>query len=162
MTAAATVGKARASSVHLADDTLGGGTMKTSMAGLVMVLALSLPGAAVVQAQSSKASNDSTDTYVTNGGYGLGRVIPGSVDEVRTRARTTMIKLKIVEGRSRSLGQGWTELRGRKGIEDVSIQLKGQAVNSTRVEVTARRGAADYDKDLEQQLLDAIASGSSH
>ncbi len=82
---------------------------------------------------------------MTLDGYGLGRIVEGSITDVTIRARAAMVKLKIVQepGRSlrtRSLGPGWSELRGKKGNLDVSIRLKSQGSGRTRVEVTAQTG----------------------
>src|SRR5262245_26388821 len=91
--------------------------------GLALALTTA-PAATRIQAQSSTASTDSTktdtntvDTYTTLNGYGLGRIVPGSIGDVTIRARAAMIRMKIVEEPSRSLrtntlGKGWTQLHG--------------------------------------------------
>ena len=123
---------------------------------------LLMPATAIgAQAQDTAATADSGDTYVTLDGYGLGRIIEGSITDVTIRARAAMVKMKIVEepGRSlrtRSLGQGWRELRGKKGNLDVSIRLKSQSNGRTRVEVTSKAGPARYDKGVAQQILDEV------
>jgi hypothetical protein len=136
----------------------------TGTTGARIGLALTLVMAATVtraQAQDSAATADSSDTYMTLDGYGLGRIVEGSITDVTIRARTAMVKLKIVQepGRSRrtrSLGPGWSEFRGKKGNLDVSIRLKSQGSGRTRVEVTAQTGPAAYDKGMAQQILDEI------
>jgi hypothetical protein len=107
-------------------------------------------------ATANTNATDTTDTYTTLDGYGLGRIVPGALTDVTLRARTAMVKLKIVEEPTRSLGRQLTTLRGKKGTTDVVISLRSQSVNTTRVEVTAREGGARWDKELEQQILDAI------
>jgi len=67
-----------------------------------------------------------------------------------------MIRMKIVEEPARRLGQGWRELRGKTGDLDVQIRIKSQSASSTRVEVTARQGLAQYDQGMAQRLIDAI------
>jgi hypothetical protein len=137
----------------------------TTKAGIRIGLALMLGMASTAtraQAQDTAATADSGDTYVTLDGYGLGRIVEGSITDVTIRARAAMVKMKIVEepGRSlrtRSVGQGWKELRGKKGNLDVSIRLKSQSSGRTRVEVTSRAGPANYDKGMAQQILDEVA-----
>ena len=133
-------------------------------AGIRIGLALTLLTAATATrayTQDTAATADSGDTYVTLDGYGLGRIIEGSITDVTIRARAAMVKLKIVQepGRSlrnRSLGPGWSEFRGKKGKLDVSIRLKSQGSGRTRVEVTSRAGPTNYDKGMAQQILDEI------
>ena len=134
----------------------------TRNTGIRIGLALLLATAATrAQAQDTAATADSSDTYVTLDGYGLGRIVEGSITDVTIRARAAMVKLKIVQepGRSRrtrSLGPGWSEFRGKKGNLDVSIRLKSQGSGRTRVEVTAQTGPANYDKGMAQQILDEV------
>ncbi|MGH7497688.1 MAG: hypothetical protein ACREL3_02425 [Gemmatimonadales bacterium] len=129
---------------------------RSSAITLCCLLGASLAGTSGFQAQTSEATADSSNTYVTPDGYGLGQILPGAITDVTARTRAVMIKMKIVEERSRSLGQGWKELRGKRGAMDVSIRLKSQSASTTRVEVTARRGLADYNQGLQRQVLDAI------
>ena len=129
--------------------------------GLALMLAMAAT-ATRAQAQYTAATADSGDTYVTLDGYGLGRIVEGSITDVTIRARAAMVKLKIVQepGRSRrtrSLGPGWSEFTGKKGKLDVSIRLKSQGSGRTRVEVTTRAGSANYDKGMAQEIMDEIA-----
>jgi hypothetical protein len=135
-------------------------------ASLCLALALSFAAGPRAEAQGKDSSNapaagmasvDTTDTYVTTDGYGLGRIVPGSLEDVTQRARAAMIKLKVVEEPGRSRGSDVRELRGKgKDNLDVAIVLKRQSATSTRVEVTARRGLADYDQQFARKVLDAI------
>jgi hypothetical protein len=128
-----------------------------SLAG-VSVSAAQAPGDTAHQGTATDYANasDSTDTYTTLDGYGVGRIVPGALADVTLRARTAMVKMKIVEEPTRSLGRQLKTLRGKKGSTDVVISLRFQSVNTTRVEVTAREGGALWDKGLEEQVLDAI------
>ena len=136
----------------------------TARLGLLLALCMAAGGRLEAQntdsstktSDSSAVKSDSGDTYVTLDGYGLGRIVPGSLSVVTSRARVAMIRMKIVEERSRSLGKNLRELRGTKGNLDVSIVLKFQSTSSTRVEVNAREGLTGWDKGFEKQLLDAI------
>lgn len=129
--------------------------LRNSLFWLVLALTLSATTSARLSAQAD-TSYGTEDTYVTNDGYGLGRIVPGSLTDVTARARAAMIKQKIVEESARPLGQGWRELRGKKGDLDVSIRLRRQSASTTRVEINARQGLTGWDKGFEQQLLDAV------
>ena len=48
------------------------------------------------------------------------------------------------------------ELKGKKGDLDVTIQMEQKSDKTTRVEVTARKNLAEWDKDYAQQLLQRI------
>jgi hypothetical protein len=99
---------------------------------------------------------DTTGSYTTLDGLGLGRVIPASFSDVRLRVRTAFIGMKIVQERDRSLGLGAREIRGKKGLVDVSVRFRPQSPSSTRIEVTALSGPANPDKELADEILDAI------
>ena len=143
----------------------------TSMAPIGLALAFGTVSGARLQAQATDSttgmvdssastvvpSTPMADAYLTNDGYGLGRVVTGSIQDVMARARSTMIKMKIVEGRSQPPKKGWQELLGRKGHTDVSIRLRAQG-DKTRVEVHAQAGPTAWDQGLTQQLLDAIST----
>lgn len=124
---------------------------------LMSSVAFSFVAATGLSAQAKQAGTDMAETYVTTEGYGLGKIVPGSMTDVVQRARTAMIRMKIVEEPGRRLNLGWRELRGKKGDLDVDIRLKSQSATTTRVEVTARQGLAAYDKGVAQQVIDAIA-----
>jgi hypothetical protein len=46
--------------------------------------------------------------------------------------------------------------KGKKGDLDVTIDLERKTSTTTRVEVTARKNLAEWDKDYAQQLLSRI------
>ena len=123
--------------------------------GLLILLSVAVM-ATRAQAQGTTASADSGDTYVTTDGYGLGTIVNGSVQDVTTRIKAVMIKMKIVQEPARPLGGGWRTFQGKKGDLDVSIRLRRQSASRTRVEVNARAGLTGWDKGLAQQVLDEI------
>ena len=120
--------------------------------GLLILLSVAVM-ATRAQAQGTTATADSGDTYVTTDGYGLGTIVNGSVQDVTTRIKAVMIKMKIVQEPARPLGGGW---RTFQGDLDVSIRLRRQSASRTRVEVNARAGLTGWDKGLAQQVLDEI------
>ena len=48
------------------------------------------------------------------------------------------------------------EFKGKKGDLDVTIQMEQKSDKTTRVEVTARKNLAEWDKDYAQQVLQRI------
>jgi hypothetical protein len=135
---------------------------------LGLILAFNIMAVTAAEAQGKDSSKtapaapavgDTTDTYVTPDGYGLGRIVSGALENVTQRARTALIKLKVVEDAGRSASGGDVrEIRGKaKDNLDVVVTLRRQAAASTRVEVTARRGLAEYDQAFARKVLDAIS-----
>jgi hypothetical protein len=53
-------------------------------------------------------------------------------------------------------GANKREFKGKKGDLDVTIQLQRESGSTTRVEVTARKNLAEWDKEYAQQLLSRI------
>ena len=102
--------------------------------GLLILLSVAVM-ATRAKAQGTTASADTGDTYVTTDGYGLGTIVNGSVQDVTTRIKAVMIKMKIVQEPARPLGGGWRTFQGKKGDLDVSIRLRRQSASRTRVEV---------------------------
>ena len=123
--------------------------------GLLILLSVAVM-ATRAKAQGTTASADTGDTYVTTDGYGLGTIVNGSVQDVTTRIKAVMIKMKIVQEPARPLGGGWRTFQGKKGDLDVSIRLRRQSASRTRVEVNARAGLTGWDRGLAQQVLDEI------
>jgi hypothetical protein len=46
--------------------------------------------------------------------------------------------------------------KGKKGDLDVTIDLERKSSTTTRIEVSARKNLAEWDKDYAQQLLSRI------
>jgi hypothetical protein len=133
--------------------------VRKSVIRLGLVLLVSLAGVTPSGAQAAEDTTrhgDTADSYTTLDGLGLGRVIPASFSDVRLKVRTALIGMKIVQERDRSLGLGAREIRGKKGLVDVSVRFRPQSPSSTRIEVTALSGPASPDKDLADQILDAV------
>jgi hypothetical protein len=52
------------------------------------------------------------------------------------------------------------QLKGKKGDLDVTIDMEQKSSATTRVEVTARKNVAEWDKDYAQQVLSRIVQKS--
>ena len=118
-----------------------------------LALALMLPATGCVAAAA--AAGAGAGIYLTS--RGAESLVESSVDQVAVRAQAVMSEEGIVSDSSSSESGGNTrEFKGKKGDLDVTIQLKRESGSTTRVEVTARKNLAEWDKEYAQQLLSRI------
>jgi hypothetical protein len=118
-----------------------------------LALALMLPAAGCVAAAA--AAGAGAGIYLTS--RGAESLVESSVNQVATRAQAVMSAEGIVPDASNSESGGdKREFKGKKGDLDVTIQLERESDSTTRVEVTARKNLAEWDKEYAQQLLSRI------
>jgi hypothetical protein len=115
-------------------------------------LAVALPATGCLAAAAAGAG---AGIYLTS--RGAESLIDGPIDQVATRARTVMNEEGIVPDASSTENGGQNrEFKGKKGDLDVTIQMEQKSDKTTRVEVTARKNLAEWDKDYAQQVLQRI------
>jgi hypothetical protein len=118
-----------------------------------LALALMLPATGCVAAAA--AAGAGAGIYLTS--RGAESLVESSVDQVAARAQAVMSEEGIVPDASSSESSGDNrEFKGKKGDLDVTIQLQRESGSTTRVEVTARKNLAEWDKEYAQQLLSRI------
>jgi hypothetical protein len=118
----------------------------------LVALAVVLPMTGCLAAAAAGAG---AGIYLTS--RGAESLVDGPIDQVATRARTVMNAEGIVpDASSTENGGDKRELKGKKGDLDVTIQMEQQSDKTTRVEVTARKNLAEWDKDYAQQVLQRI------
>lgn len=118
-----------------------------------LALALMLPVTGCVAAAA--AAGAGAGVYLTS--RGAESLVESSVDQVAARAQAVMNEEGIVSDASSSeSGGNKREFKGKKGDLDVTIQLQRESGSTTRVEVTARKNLAEWDKEYAQQLLSRI------
>src|SRR4026209_153445 len=118
----------------------------------VAALAVALPATVCLAAAAAGAG---AGIYLTS--RGAESLIDGPIDQVATRARTVMNEEGIVPDASSTENGGQNrEFKGKKGDLDVTIQMEQKSDKTTRVEVTARKNLAEWDKDYAQQVLQRI------
>jgi hypothetical protein len=118
-----------------------------------VALTLLLPVTGCVAAAA--AAGAGAGIYLTS--RGAESLVESSVDQVATRAQAVMSEEGIVPDASSSeSGGNKREFKGKKGDLDVTIQLERESGSTTRVEVTARKNLAEWDKEYAQQLLTRI------
>ncbi|MGH3119375.1 MAG: hypothetical protein ACRDQ2_20145 [Gaiellales bacterium] len=117
-----------------------------------LLLGAVLPATGCVAAAAAGAAGG---VYLTS--RGAESLVEGPVDQVAARAEAVMGELQIVkEGESSENGGAKQELKGKKGDLDVTIQLNRQDDTTTKVEVTARKNLAEWDKDYAREVLSRI------
>ena len=123
----------------------------TSMrwAALAVVAALSGPVAGCVAAAAAGA------VYATT--RGAEALVSGSVDQVAARAETVMKEMNIAPSAEKTETAGDKhELKGKQGDLDITIEMQRSDSSTTKVEVTARKNLAEWDKDYAKEVLTRI------
>jgi hypothetical protein len=119
---------------------------------LLLLLAVALPSTGCLAAAAAGAAGG---IYVTS--RGAESVIEGSVDEVAGRAEAVMGEMGIVKEGESTEDQGDKQvLKGKKGDLDVTIDIKRESPTTAKVEVTARKNLAEWDKDYAKDVLNRI------
>ena len=118
----------------------------------IMALALVLPMTGCLAAAAAGAG---AGIYLTS--RGAESIVEGSPDQIAARARAVMSEEGIVpDAASSENGGDKRELKGQKGDLDVSFDIERKSDKTTRVEVSARKNLAEWDKDYAQKLLQRI------
>jgi hypothetical protein len=104
---------------------------------------------------AAAAAGAGAGIYLTS--RGAESIVEGSVADVAARAQAVMTEEGIVAEGAKTEDNGEKrEFKGKKGDLDVTIEMKRESDNTTRVEVTARENLAEWDKEYAQQLLQRI------
>jgi hypothetical protein len=122
-----------------------------------LVLALALPTTACMA--GAAAAGAGAGIYLTS--RGAESIVQGSLESVSDRAKAVMAEEGITLQESDSKEDGEKlELSGKKGDLDVSIELDREDSNTTKVEVSARKNVAEWDKEYAQRVLSKIIEKS--
>ena len=128
----------------------------TRWAALVVAAALSGPVAGCVAAAAAGAAGA---VYATT--RGAEALVSGSVDQVAERAQTVMKEMNIAPAAEKTETAGDKhELKGKQGDLDITIQMQRSDSSTTKVEVTARKNLAEWDKDYAKEVLTRIVKES--
>jgi uncharacterized protein DUF3568 len=123
------------------------------MLKVIPALLLSLSSSACVAAAAGAGAAGAI--YLTS--RGAESVVEGSVDDLAARAKAVMGEMQIVaDAESTKEGGDKREFKGKKGDLDVTVKLERQSPTTTKVEVTAQKNLAEWDKDYAQQILERI------
>ena len=119
---------------------------------LLFLLAIALPSTGCLAAAAAGAAGG---IYLTS--RGAESVVEGSVAEIADRAEAVMGEMAIVkDGESTEDGGTRRVLKGKKGDLDVTIDIEQESESTAKVEVTARKNLAEWDKDYAKEVLDQI------
>ena len=122
----------------------------------MVALAMVLPMTGCLAAAAAGAG---AGIYLTS--RGAESLVEGSIDQLAARARAIMNEEGIIPDASSSEKAGTRrELKGKKGDLDVTFDLEEKSDKTTRVEVTARKNLAEWDKEYAQQLLQRLMEKS--
>jgi protein-tyrosine-phosphatase len=92
---------------------------------------------------------------------GVESIVDGSIDNVAARTQAVMREMGItMEGSKVDEGGAKREFKGKQGDLDVTVQLQQQDSATTKVEVSARKNLAEWDKDYARQVLQRIVKQS--
>ena len=130
-----------------------------SMAPIRWALALGLVLPATGCVAAAAAAGAGAGIYLTT--RGAESLVESSIDQVAARTRAVMSDEGIVpDASSTDEGGNKREIKGKKGDLDVTFELEEKSSRTTRVEVTARKNLAEWDKEYAQQLLSRIVEKS--
>jgi hypothetical protein len=119
---------------------------------LLFLLAIALPSTGCLAAAAAGAAGG---IYLTS--RGAESVVEGSVAQIADRAEAVMGEMAIVkDGESTEDGGDRQVLKGKKGDLDVTIDIERESESTAKVEVTARKNLAEWDKDYAKEVLDQI------
>ena len=119
---------------------------------LLFLLAIALPTTGCVAAAAAGAAGG---IYLTS--RGAESVIEAPVDELAGRAETVMSEMGIVKDGESTSDQGQRHvLKGKQGDLDITIDIEKDSESTAKVEVTARKNLAEWDKDYAKEVLNRI------
>lgn len=125
-----------------------------AVGALVVGLAALLPGCLAAGAAAAGAG---TGVYLTS--RGAESVVQGRVDDVERRARAVFADEGIpVTGSQVENSGDKREIKGTKGDLEVTASVERQGDQATKVDVSARKNVAVWDKDYAQKLLGKIVA----
>ncbi len=125
--------------------------------GAIIIAAL-LPAAGCAAAALG-AAGAGAGIYLTS--RGAESLVQGPIDDVAARTKSVMNEMNIVQDAQSSENQGAKrEFKGKKGDLDVTVHLESKDAKTTKVEATARKNLAEWDKDFAQSLVSRIVEKS--
>jgi hypothetical protein len=119
---------------------------------LLFLFALILPSTGCLAAAAAGAAGG---VYATT--RGAQSVVEGSVDQIAGRAETVMSEMGIVKQGESTDNQGDKHvLKGTKDQLDVTININRESATTAKVDVTARKNLAEWDKDYAKEVVSRI------
>ena len=94
---------------------------------------------------------------------GVESVVPATVERAAAATNQAFDQLKVrqVKSQVEQAEDGEKrEIEGAAGDREVSVTLKTEGTNATRVQVVVKRTAVTWDKDFARSVLDKIVANS--
>lgn len=108
---------------------------------------------------AAAAAGAAGGVYLTS--RGAESVIAAPVDDVAARAEAVMAEMGIVKDGESTENQGEKHvLKGKQGDLDIDIDINRESATTSKVEVTARKNLAEWDKDYAKEVLNRIVQKS--
>ena len=96
--------------------------------------------------------------YVTS--RGAEAVVEGQPASLEPRIRSALDEYKVaISGSSTDKGGDQLGWKGMTGDIEVNVTAERQSETTTKIEVTARRSVAEWDKELAERILQRIVGG---
>jgi hypothetical protein len=128
--------------------------MQSRRFALSLVLAASLLAAGGCFLVAAGAGAAGAIAYTNRGATSA---VAGTVDQVFDRAAAAFQQAGITEtGRSTENNGRQRKLIGTKGEYEVTAELNRTTDSTTTVEITARKSAVEYDRELAKDILNRI------
>ena len=92
---------------------------------------------------------------------GAESLVDANIEEVAEAVEETFDDMGIRStGTTTERGGDEREIRGEKGDLDITVDFERQSPTTTKVEVTARKNVAEWDKDFAKRVLEQIVRRS--
>lgn len=118
---------------------------------LLILVVATLPGCAAAAAGAGAGGA----LYFTS--RGAESIVDGTVGDVAQAVRETLSDMGIsIEETKTEDGGNKREITGKKGDLDVSVQWERQTSSTTKIDVSARKNVAEWDKDYAKDVLSRI------
>lgn len=123
---------------------------------LSLGLAVTLASTGCLAAAAAGAAGG---VYLTS--RGAESIVAAPVDQVASRAEAVMGEMGIVKEGESTEDQGDKHvLKGKQGDLDVDIEIQRESPTTSKVEVTARKNLAEWDKDYAKEVVNRIVQKS--
>ncbi|MGH7514175.1 MAG: hypothetical protein ACREOQ_14775 [Gemmatimonadales bacterium] len=120
-----------------------------------LAVGLATAGVGAAGCAAAAAAGAAGAIYATT--RGVESLVATPIDRAVANAEAVMKDMGITQDATSSeKGGAKRELKGKHGDLDVTVQLEQQDTATTKVEVSARKNLAEWDKDYARQVLERI------
>jgi hypothetical protein len=125
----------------------------------VLAMGLASVGVGAAGCAAAAVAGAAGAIYATT--RGVESLVASPIDRVVADAESVMKNMGIVQDATSSdNGGAKRELKGKHGDLDVTVQMEQQDSATTKVEVSARKNLAEWDKDYARQVLERIVKAA--